>query len=349
MLFLAAYAAARRRVRAAPEFACLMLASSLYAFCNGLELSQSTLDGMLAVIRIEYLGIVAVWTNGLHHLYYSRIWLRTDGPFPASFGFDRGPLYYLSIVYTESFLAAGNAVLIARALRAPPFVRRQAIALAVASLGPWLGSLGYMMGWVPWGLDPIPFCMALVDSLSAFALFSLGFLELVPAARDRAIESSKDGFLVVDGQGRIVDSNEAAGLLLGEWARREGDPLDRLLLPRPRRAPGQGGQGIVIREGRPFSAAIFDIDHFKAVNDGFGHAAGDLALREFASRLSLSVREIDTLSLADGVLAMRASAGIYSALPVKGDCLDSFLAEADAALYEAKAAGRDRAVQRVRR
>jgi diguanylate cyclase (GGDEF)-like protein len=40
-----------------------------------------------------------------------------------------------------------------------------------------------------------------------------------------------------------------------------------------------------IRHGRPLALALVDIDHFKAVNDRFGHLAGDLALRELCRRI----------------------------------------------------------------
>jgi diguanylate cyclase (GGDEF)-like protein len=44
---------------------------------------------------------------------------------------------------------------------------------------------------------------------------------------------------------------------------------------------------------RPFSGIMIDLDHFKQVNDSYGHSVGDLVLREFAKRCKSCVREID--------------------------------------------------------
>jgi two-component system cell cycle response regulator len=48
-------------------------------------------------------------------------------------------------------------------------------------------------------------------------------------------------------------------------------------------------------KGRPVSLMILDIDHFKAVNDNFGHDAGDAVLKEFAQRIKKEVRGADLI------------------------------------------------------
>ncbi|NVM77736.1 diguanylate cyclase (GGDEF)-like protein [Duganella sp. SG902] len=50
------------------------------------------------------------------------------------------------------------------------------------------------------------------------------------------------------------------------------------------------------RSGQPVGLAILDIDHFKAINDTLGHAAGDQVLIEFARRLTTAVRTTDTVA-----------------------------------------------------
>jgi diguanylate cyclase (GGDEF)-like protein len=132
------------------------------------------------------------------------------------------------------------------------------------------------------------------------------------------------------------------------------------------------------RYQRPLSLIICDLDHFKEVNDQFGHAAGDVVLERFASIVSGRLRACDQVGRIGGeeflvVLpetggqdALAAAEGLRSALaeePIAGPSgevlrvtccfgvtsysapdLDSgtFLARADAALYRAKAGGRNR-------
>jgi diguanylate cyclase (GGDEF)-like protein len=125
--------------------------------------------------------------------------------------------------------------------------------------------------------------------------------------------------------------------------------------------------------GARFAVLAFDIDHFKAINDRFGHGAGDEALVALAARAAQVFRGMDTLArwggdefvalvrnvdLAEalhiaGALcrhvateskdsghAMTISCGAIMALV--GDNVDSLLQRADAALYAAKRAGRNR-------
>jgi diguanylate cyclase (GGDEF)-like protein len=63
-------------------------------------------------------------------------------------------------------------------------------------------------------------------------------------------------------------------------------------------------------EARPVSLLMIDLDHFKAVNDRYGHAVGDLALREFVDKCRRALREQDLLARLGGeefVALMRSS------------------------------------------
>lgn len=129
------------------------------------------------------------------------------------------------------------------------------------------------------------------------------------------------------------------------------------------------------KAGRPVTVMIFDIDHFKSINDRFGHPAGDEILKLFAAVVTHTLRISDlsgriggeefaallpcsleeALHAAERVREAFASSGIaVDNAPVdttvsigvaggpSGTELDVLLAAADTALYQAKRAGRNR-------
>ncbi|HZD80414.1 MAG TPA: GGDEF domain-containing protein [Actinomycetota bacterium] len=137
-----------------------------------------------------------------------------------------------------------------------------------------------------------------------------------------------------------------------------------------RRAWDQELAGALIRatrDGRPVCVALVDLDDFKGFNDSNGHQAGDRLLRQVAGAWQNQLRASDILAriggdefgillpgcpldmaativrrLRDSVPAARCSIGV--AEWDHREPVERLVARVDAALYEAKAAGRDRVV-----
>ncbi len=136
--------------------------------------------------------------------------------------------------------------------------------------------------------------------------------------------------------------------------------------------------------GEPVAVLLIDLDHFKAVNDGFGHDVGDQVLREFAVRLATNVRAVDLPCRYGGeeFVVVMPGTGLEDALKIAerirrnvgdapfrvmdgGDLLnvtvsvgvagshgnhdspEALLKRADEGVYEAKAQGRNKVVTRA--
>ncbi|OGR83023.1 MAG: hypothetical protein A2901_01825 [Elusimicrobia bacterium RIFCSPLOWO2_01_FULL_54_10] len=83
------------------------------------------------------------------------------------------------------------------------------------------------------------------------------------------------------------------------------------------------------RHGRPFSVLMIDIDHFKKVNDLYGHSTGDLVLKKTAQHLGLHLRAVDFLCRFGGeeFVAVFAETSGETALTLAERIRESFAAQ----------------------
>jgi diguanylate cyclase (GGDEF)-like protein len=134
--------------------------------------------------------------------------------------------------------------------------------------------------------------------------------------------------------------------------------------------------GLAARHGQPLAILVIDIDHFKSINDEFGHTTGDCVLKDVAQQLMHACRDTDatyryggeefvvimnrtdldgalilaerirkqiaemTTSYDDNAISVTVSIGISNLQP--HDSLTSLFDRADKALYSAKQNGRNR-------
>jgi diguanylate cyclase (GGDEF)-like protein len=489
MVYLAAWAQLRSRIRAAREFSWLMCATILYTLGYAIEISRYDLPGILEAIKFEYLGIamipalmlnfalrfigkklrwyayafifavpiitiVLVLTVEYHEWFYINPRVVQGLLFPV-ITFERGFWYYIHFAYLQIAPSIASILLIVHALRAGAKYRKQAVMIAVGSSFPLFAGILYLIGFIQ-KIDPAPFSLFLTGLMLSIALFKFGLFELVPAARELAIDSIRDGFLVIDYQGRLQDLNNAAWRLPGASELKIGDPLPlenalvnhlRPLLinnqdavdfsvdspengslyfhatsyPILTKTGTPGGSAILINDVTestglmrqlnqmastdeltgilnrrflimlgdrelhaaklnkiPLGIILIDIDHFKQINDQYGHTTGDEVLKNVVQCFKKGIRADDILGRYGGEefvvflprtdlptaiqvaerlrhqllewslpidghkITITASFGAHSAVPDSNTQIDALLDTADQALYRAKDSGRNR-------
>lgn len=134
------------------------------------------------------------------------------------------------------------------------------------------------------------------------------------------------------------------------------------------------------RTGRPMSLLMMDLDHFKSINDTWGHHCGDLVLKKFVTAVKQNIREIDIfgryggeefiivlpetnspvavktanricrivadlpIDVEDRTIWLTVSIGVSGTQDLKSPSVEALLQSADKALYTAKRKGRNRVI-----
>ena len=253
---LAAIGFSRRSVRGAGPFALYLAAATIWILGYAGEFASADLAGQVAAIRIEYLGIVLVpvswllfvlectgherwfdssrlpflgvipfltvvmvWTNDLHHLFYTGVNLVSIDGFLFR-DLEYGPFFWVHGAWAYACFFAGVALLVAHVRRTRTDSRRRASLLLEAGLLPLAFVTAYLARPVsPVELDLTPFTFVFTGLAVMVVLLRNPLFDLMPVAYSRVVDSMADGVVVLDPDLRVVGLNPAAGRLAGTDAR----------------------------------------------------------------------------------------------------------------------------------
>jgi signal transduction histidine kinase len=156
-----------------------------------------------------------MFTNDFHHLYYISTVFIPGAPFPR-IDYNYGPFFYSNTIYSYILLLCA-LVLIVQKYRSigeqEKLLQKQLIIFLIGAAFPVVGNIIRVTG-IEIGdlssldLTPISFIFAFV--LFTYALFEVGFLDILPIARHAIFEDIHDILIVLNTNMQIVDINKAA-------------------------------------------------------------------------------------------------------------------------------------------
>ncbi len=176
--------------------------------------TRRTVTG-LAIVPAAY--VVLVWTNQYHFLVREPLGLEPVAD--ASWLIYRqtfGPAFEAFSAYGYALMMAGVLVLVHLLYWSPRVYRRQVGLLVFGAILPMAVNTIHHAGFTPiQNFDLTPFAFTVTGVAFFVAIYSYQLLDLTPIAREFVVGNLREGVLVVDREGRVVDLNAAAARLLG--------------------------------------------------------------------------------------------------------------------------------------
>ena len=260
-LLVAAIAWRNRSVNEMPLLTLLLIFISVYATASALEVASQGIPAKTIWMRFEYFGIAPipplflaftivytrwqarwvryvqmfawfvtittifiVWTNNWHHLHWQDLGIYTS---TGNMFYDRGPWFPVWAIGANLVILIGTVRLLRTAFLQRHLFQTQSLLILFATLIPWMGNLIYLSGTNPVeGLDWAPIAFTVTGLLLAVAILRFGLLSLLPIARIALVDTMSEGMIVVDVEGRVVDTNQSTLTVLQH---RGKVPIGRLM------------------------------------------------------------------------------------------------------------------------
>jgi signal transduction histidine kinase len=228
-------------------FTWLLLSMTVWTLAAGLEAGAVEIPAKIIFSKVEYLGVVSsgalslmfileytysrwisrrrnlillwiipvlslalVWTNELHHLVWSDIYVYTDVSTHWNISvWERGPLYWVAPLYQYLLYFSSIFVLLYYGL-SRPWIYRQVAWLMVGSLIAIGGSIVYIAGQSPIkGFDLTPVSICIMGVIFTVTIFHFRLMDTLPAATKTFMKNLSDGFLLLDAEDHVISVNSA--------------------------------------------------------------------------------------------------------------------------------------------
>jgi PAS domain S-box-containing protein len=206
----------------------------IFAFTHANLGNRLTFRRIFLLAVIPFITIILALTTEFHGLIWKEFSVAEYQNF-SGLAVSHGLWFWVQSAYSYILLAAGVFIVFRSIGRMQGLYRGQTITLIIAVLAPVIANVLFLSG-----LSPIPFLditsFAFTISVAGMALGIFGFrlMDITPVARDTVLENMREGMIVLDSRGRIVDMNPAAGHMIGlPAAQAIGKMIDDALSPWP--------------------------------------------------------------------------------------------------------------------
>jgi len=247
--FLAWYAWRQRAIPGSAYFSVIMAGMALYSLSVACELASSGIPAKILWSKIQYLFTAAfaplwlhfalsfgqygdwskrrglaviwllpvvvlalVWTNERHGLAWPDVYPIPNHP-AGLVVYEHGPAVWALVAYSYLLLLMGWGLLLHKAYRSAHLYRSQMAALLAAVVVPLAVNMIYLSGTYE-GFDLSSLVFVASGAVIIWAILRLRLLRVLPIAYDAMLANMRDGLVLVDAQGRLVDVNAAANTLL---------------------------------------------------------------------------------------------------------------------------------------
>jgi PAS domain S-box-containing protein len=217
----------------------MVLLATTY-FCSALVTSAQltfslTYSGRSHWITRSFVGLLLVQpllTQILFWVERSRnIFFIDHGSQAIALSYQTGIWTHVNSIYLYNFEILSVLLLLDTFARKPRAFFKKSGVILFGSLVPLIFRLAAITDLVPQiSFDPSIIAYSLAVILFSYGLFRSELIETVPITRDTVIEGMQDGWMVIDGQNKIIDINPAAEKLTGlSYHKVYGQPTDQIL------------------------------------------------------------------------------------------------------------------------
>ncbi|PSL05660.1 histidine kinase N-terminal 7TM domain-containing protein [Cecembia rubra] len=252
LIFLGLYLHSVRKSNQLGEkyFSYLMISCFFYSFFYGVELMGGTPGTIKLFYTLEFLGgvfispllllfvlkysdgaeiinknwikilfaisglfLIFVFTNDWHQLFYYEISTKFNGYF-TSVSIDPNFLHWFYVIYNTLLIITSNILLIRMMFSVPAIYRGQVLIMLLGTFIPWIAYIIMVFGFYPFGLDPVPFFLAISAILLYWALFKHKLFRINPIAFKTIFENLSDGILIIEENGEIIAQNKRSQKIL---------------------------------------------------------------------------------------------------------------------------------------